>query len=843
MGASSSRKQSSRGSGRTVYSVVALLPTGDAPAIELPGSETLYQVEEQAYAVYTSTATAVEAARLAVRNGVSRASAIVTGEFGSSATELNEEAYALAHWALGTAEAGRVVLDLTTLELVRGALDVSAEVLDMGTYSRDDSDRRERLYTLVERRAEPETVAVVPSRMRDVCFVGREKDLIELKRYLGLARVVTVVGPSGIGKSALLMRLVEEVEEQFEDGATVIGLRDVAHDDLVAPTVSRFLGVPSTPGRSSIDGLIEFLGNKSLLLVLDGCERVIRGVRALVAAISPHCPNVQWLVGSHRAMRLPSEARYPLAGLETPSLAEGLEAIAGYDAVALFVDRAQLVDPGFRLNSENAVQVATLCQRLEGVPLAIELAASKANMLTPLQMVGRMDHRFALLKDPTRTGHHAALRTALEWNYSLLSPAAQVLFRRLSIFEGAFSVDDAEAVCTDPVALPSWSLFTALEELVDCSMIRIAANGLERRFSLGETARLFAEEMRNGADETPMLSAAMRGWFIQMVGRAEGEWAGERQALWIERIESLYPDIRGMFLRGLRDRRTCEETLRLLLQVYPFWFGRGYLAEALFLVETALNQPGVSDLGSYSRIVNLASAISATMGDYKKARRYARASLEEAIRTKDEHAVACSWSGLGMAAAIAGRHRTAIQCQNRAAKVFRTLSDESRLLRVLVNLIGLRIPLGQFEEARREFLEVQTLNIDSLDPFSRAVLHQNGGYLLAMWGDGATSLQQLNEAIARFNALDAQIYIGRCFRAAAHAFLIHDRNEDACRAYGAAAARQSNSAVEILPHEMHRLESNLALLRERLGALRVTELLIEGQFMEPEEALKPLIHI
>ncbi|MEX2031359.1 MAG: LuxR family transcriptional regulator, partial [Dehalococcoidia bacterium] len=316
------------------------------------------------------------------------------------------------------------------------------------------------------------------------------------------ARVVSLTGVGGVGKTRLALEVGAEVMPDFRDGVWLVELAGVRDPEAVPDVVIGTFGLQPRAGLSASEALQEFLQTKTLLLLVDNCEHLLRAVASLVDDVVRACPGVRVLATSREGLNVAGERILAVASLEVPDDAEDLAAIADCDAVVLFVERARAVKAGFVLDDSNARDVAQICRHLDGIALAIELAAARVAMLTPPDLARRLDQRFRLLSGGQRSAveRHQTLRAAVDWSYDLLSEAEQQLLDRLSIFVGGFSLDAAETVAAGGVVAPD-AVFDALAALVARSLVVADTEGVDTRYRLLETIRQYAQEHLDGGGD------------------------------------------------------------------------------------------------------------------------------------------------------------------------------------------------------------------------------------------------------------------------------------------------------------------------------------------------------
>jgi predicted ATPase/DNA-binding SARP family transcriptional activator len=391
-------------------------------------------------------------------------------------------------------------------------------------------------------------------------FVGRAAQLSELGRLLGWARLVTLTGVGGGGKTRLAIEVAERAVSDHRCGVWFIDLAPVVDPGLVARTVAVTLGMPDQPGRSTTDVLVEGLNTEpDALLVFDNCEQVIEASAALAATLLQHCPTLRILATSRQRLDVAGEVLFAVPPLEIDT-----------ESVELFVDRARLARPGFSISEVNRSDIEAICRGLDGLPLAIELAASQVRLLEPSQIAARMADRFLMLARPhAETSRHRSLLATVEWSHELLTPSAQVAFRRLSVFNGSFDLDAAEAVCTgDGIAHDQ--VLVLVRELVDKSLVvREATASLTARYRVLETLRMYARDRLDQAGERAAVERAHAGHYVRLAETAMTDAPGPYTLAALRRLDEEMHNLRAA-LDFSRDRDHVL-ALRLGVALWPYW--------------------------------------------------------------------------------------------------------------------------------------------------------------------------------------------------------------------------------------------------------------------------------
>jgi predicted ATPase/DNA-binding NarL/FixJ family response regulator len=432
-------------------------------------------------------------------------------------------------------------------------------------------------------------------------FVGRHRERNGIRARLADARLVTLIGPGGTGKTRLAIRTAAEVRRAFPDGVWLVDLSQLPAmrapgaegdpRDMLASFVMGVLGLPLGEGPSTRQ-LTSFVADRRALLVLDNCEHLLPECAALVSPLLRACAQLRVLTTSREPFAVAGEVLYAVAPLPTPDL-DGrlsLAEVARNESVALFVARAQAVAPDFRLTEVNREPVARLCHRLEGLPLAIELAAARVNALAPQQILDRLDDRFALLARGSRTApdRHQTLQGCLDWSSDLCAAPERWLWARLSVFAGGFELDAAESICSDnPVAKDE--LVDLLAGLVDKSILNVTVAGRSARYRMLETIRDYGWQQLSGMGEHVTARRRHRDWVLTLVDRAGAEWVSDRQRLWYARLNREHANLRSAAEFCLTEPGEAEAAIRVVAALPPmYWWARVLTGEALRWTQTAL---------------------------------------------------------------------------------------------------------------------------------------------------------------------------------------------------------------------------------------------------------------
>ena len=503
----------------------------------------------------------------------------------------------------GIAHGGQVLMSRATAALVGDGLPAGVTLLDLGMHRLKDLREPEHLSQLV---IDDLQSTFPPLRSLDnrpnnlptqlTTFVGREREVGEALALLRSSRLLSLTGPGGTGKTRLSLQVAAEAADDFPDGVWFVALDAVRDPALVVPTIARTLGLAENANRTSMDLLADEIGEQRVLFVLDNFEQVT-DAGPDVAELLRRCANLRALVSTRIALRVSGEQEYPVPGLPAPPDTSRLsemerlnlprelreldpERLAQFEAVRLFIARATAIRPSFAVTNANAPAVAGIAGRLHGMPLAIELAAARIKLLTPDQILARLEHHLDLLSAGSRDlpERQQTLRGAIGWSYDLLDDGARRLVDRLSVFRGGFDLEMAERVC-GPAEEVGGDLVERIGELVDQSIVRLDETADEPRFGMLETIREYAAEMLAARAEGEMVADRHAAAMLELAQQAAPELAGASQRMWLDRLEREHDNMRAALDWSVAKPDPPLAT-RLATALWRFWQQRGYLNEA-----------------------------------------------------------------------------------------------------------------------------------------------------------------------------------------------------------------------------------------------------------------------
>ena len=424
---------------------------------------------------------------------------------------------------MSSAYGGQTLLSNATAGLLSGQLPAGVALRDMGEHRLKGLLDPEHLWQMVAPDLPSEfpplqTLHAIRTNLpvQLTSFIGREKEIAEAKRLLAATPLLTLTGPGGTGKTRLSLQVAAEVLDTFKDGVWFVELAPVADPGLVAPTIAHALGLSESPGKPVLEALKDYLREKDLLLVLDNFEQVIEAA-PLVKSLLTSAPKLKVLISSRSILRIAGEREYavPLLALPDPNHLPSLEQLTQFEAVRLFIERAQAVKSDFVITNDSAPAVAEICYRLDGLPLAIELAAARVRLLPPQKMLAQLNNKLKILVSAARDlpARQQTLRGAIDWSFNLLAPAEQALFRRLAVFVGGATLEAIEAVCN---AKADIAVFDGIESLVDKSLLKQNDRDGEPRFVMLEMIREYAREKLTEADELTRMRDRHLHYFLAL---------------------------------------------------------------------------------------------------------------------------------------------------------------------------------------------------------------------------------------------------------------------------------------------------------------------------------------
>jgi len=576
-------------------------------------------------------------------------------------------------------------------------------------------------------------------------FVGRKREIAEISQLLASTHLLSLVGAGGCGKTRLALRVAAELSHQYKEGVYWVELARLVDSTLVPQAVAKALNVIEQSGTPLVDTLLDSLGDRQILLVLDNCEHLLGACAQLVEAFAG-CPNIKVLATSREPLGVIGETLYPVLPLALPVAHLSIDEIRRVESVQLFVERARSILPTFSLMPDNAEIVSTICRDLDGIPLAIELASARVSVLNVKQIQERLDHRLDLLLTTARADErHRTLRAAIDWSYDLLSSSERLLLQRLSLFTAGFTFSTAESACAWG-EIQRAEVLNLLSSLVSKSLVVAETlQGSEARYRLLETIRQHAQEKLRASEDWVSAHEHYLACFLRLAEEVAPKLREQYQQLWFDWLETENDNIRAALAWALEQKR-IEAGMRIGIALYTFWQTRAYIREGYTWYERFLHQTDDSvPLAVHVNALTWSSVMASFLGDAvtAMARGQEAVALCESAGEEDKPLLAVALIGVASGAKVAGDYQTTYTIGERLIEVYRGLGDLVSLGISIMIQGETAIALGKHNTARLLLEESLTLARAAGDRYRIALT-------LNFMGDLARSERQVVQAHATY---------------------------------------------------------------------------------------------
>jgi predicted ATPase len=703
--------------------------------------------------------------------------------------------------------------------------------------ARDLAEVRDRLADAPARENETGFNNLPPQRTK---FIGREREAAALRQLLERDDVwlVTLTGPGGIGKTRLAVQVACEMAEQFGDGVCFVPLAAISEPALITPTIAQTLGLHDVPTQTADDTLAKYLSGLRypMLLLLDNFEHLVASAQVVSKCLA-NSPKLKIVVTSQAALHISGEQEFPVPPMAVPDpkSTASVEELSRLPAVALFTNRAQAVKHDFVLTKENAAAVAAICARLDGLPLAIELAAARVKLLSPPAMLSRLESSLNLLTGgardlPTR---QQTLRGTVDWSYSLLNPEEQTLFRRLSVFRGGCTLEAIEAVCDTKGDL-GISVLDGVASMVDKSLVQqMDPDEGETRFAMLSTLREYALERLAESGDEHNTRRGHAAYYLVLA--EEGDREASAHPEWLDRFEVEHDNFR-VALDFLTKTHDADWGLRLGAALFRFWETREHLAEGrerlarLLKMEESMARPKLR-----ARLLFAAAVLAGEQGDYTAGQILLEESLETCVEQHDERGVAVALNALAVNARDRGEVLHASMLFERCVAIWRDLDDQTDTARALSNLANTTKLRGDFERTSALYEEALSIfrKIGDLSGIAWTLNYQ--GDVARERNDLVRARSCYEQSLSAFGLLRDGWGIASALSDLAGLYADEGNNEEACRLYGESVRMYqsldykrgvarvleylaANAAARSIPLQALRLAGAAAAMRERIGA-------------------------
>jgi predicted ATPase/DNA-binding CsgD family transcriptional regulator len=669
-------------------------------------------------------------------------------------------------------------------------------------------------------------------------FIGREKEILKVKQLIGSKRLLTLTGPPGTGKTRLALRVAADILQDFRDGISFIDLAPIFDPELVDNSIARILGVRESSGQPLLENLKKYLRDKQLLLILDNFEQVIMAA-PLVSDLLTAAPALKVLVTSREGLRIYGEQEYPVPPLDVPNLGQGLllHDLSHVEAMDLFTQRARAVQPEFNLTNENASAIAGICVRLDGLPLAIELAAARVHMISPQDLSKRLEKSLAVLKGGMRDlpPRQQTLHATIEWSYDLLNDAEKDLFARLSVFQGGRTVEAIEAICGPGLSI---DILDGLESLLNKSLLfqEEGPDG-EPRFYMLETIHEYARAMLEKGGEAEVLQNRHAIYFVELAERAELELRSPREGYWIARLRAENSNLRTALAWSL-ESADIECGLRLVGSLRDYWHHEGQFVEGLNWTTCAIEKFSDAPFEMKAKALSVAGFLAYYIGDYERGKEWCRLAIDFYGELDDSANM--GWTLVWLAGNLLGHpdeHVEGISKCEEGLSIFRGLEDKLGMAQALTVLGELSRLAGDYERAQRVYEECLMISRELGMKRREAIILNNLTYVAQNRGD-----YELAESLVR-EALALELDLGSIYL-----FLIgiavlagptasKGKPERAARLLGASASLLEGMGVGLQAGDQFEIDHYIDAVRNGLHPDVFKTSWREGQAMTLDEAI------
>jgi predicted ATPase/class 3 adenylate cyclase len=659
---------------------------------------------------------------------------------------------------MSAAHGGQVLLSQSVADLVLHRLPPEAALRDLGRVRLRDLANPERVYQLLHPRLRGEfpplrSLEATPNNLPEqlTSFIGRERELADVERLLRQTRLLTLAGSGGLGKTRLSLQVAANVLEAWPDGVWFVELAPLSDARLVPQVLATVLGVKEDAGRPVIDAVMRHVADRALLVVLDNCEHLLSACADIARQLLQASPRLRILASSREPLRVSGETTYPVPALPVHDPREGVTpaALLQCEGVRLFVERAVAAQPSFQLTPANAAAVAEICYRLDGIPLALELAAARVRALSVDTIAARLGDRFRLLTagDPTALPRQRTLRALIDWSYDLLTEAERALLRRLAVFAGGFTLDAVEAVGAAADLEPSRTVDTLIQ-LVEKSLVALEAAG--ERYRLLETVRQYAEERLEESGEGTEARDRHLAFYVELAERARPELTGPKQGAWLARLDLERENLLAAHAWADRAQGGAELGLRLVIAAKQYWINRGllelghratlealarpqaqrrtvgrsrgllgagqlccfmgrYEAAEVYLQESLAIAREIGDRGRIAAVLQPLAMASLGQGDAAKARGHLEEALALARALGNDREIAAAQNALAQVYRVEGALDAAEPLYRDVLALARKLGDREIIGIALLNLAMVAVGRGSHDAARAALLEVVSI--------------------------------------------------------------------------------------------------------------------------------------
>lgn len=760
---------------------------------------------------------------------------------------------------LSSCHGGQILSSMATAELIRDSMPADVQLRDLGEHRLKDLIRSERIFQvnipfLQQEFARLNTLDGTRHNLPilSTSFIGREKELSELNDLVTQSPLTTLTGTGGAGKTRLSLQLCAELVDKFPDGIWFVELAGSTKSSDVLENVASTLGVVEEPGRNRSEALIEFLRDKRILILLDNCEHLIQASAELVASILRRCPNVKVLATSREVLGISGERQYRLRALSTPpvhskrkgasqSTNEASAELTQYDSVKLFIDRALLNDHTFLVTNANAPAVAEVCSRLDGIPLAIELAAARLGSLTVEEINHRLHDRFKLLKSNNRTvlPRQQTLRALVAWSYDLLNEAEKAVLSWLSVFSGGFDLSMVECMSKHLPVLADELVIDVLSSLVDKSLVLVERTQELVRYRLLQTIREYAHEILVESGELKEAQYAHLEAIYQFSCQAGSQLDGPNQTQWLGLTDLEFDNIRAALTYSILLGDRNDFGIQIAIHLKHFFRLRCHWAEGKSWLEQLLAIPRPPESSNLrSEALMTLGNLCLRMGDYAYAREQYHKSLEIRQGLRSPDAIGSSLHALAHVDHLAGDLITARPLYEQSLAIRRIGKDRLAMTMTLNNLANLLQDLGEFESSERYHQESLAIRREIGSGQTIGQTLQNLGCLALATGNYVMAAAYFVESLDLMLEVQDVQSISQLFQSVGEVASKTDRPLLAAQLWGAAQAYRDQIGAPVYVVDADKQAEDRSHAESLIGKVRFEEEWLQGASLPLEAVVK-----
>jgi len=607
---------------------------------------------------------------------------------------------------MSTAHGGQILLTQEVFDSLKDETELNVSFKDFGKRKLKDIILPEHIYQLVSDGLPSEfpPLKSLDARQNNIPtsithFIGRDKEINEILKLLPKSRMITLIGAGGTGKTRLALRIGSELIDEFDNGVWITELSPITNPDSVVKEISNILNLKEEADQDIFDTLKEFLKSKKILLILDNCEHLLDIVAQTTDSLLKSCMNLKIIATSRGSLNIHGETVYRVPPMSMPENVkqESFETLSGYESVKLFLDRAVSINANFKLTSDNIYNVAELCKKLDGIPLAIELAAKRVNVLPVDKILARLDDRFKLLTSGSSTAlpRQKTLRAMIDWSYDMLNQNEQLLLQRLSVFMGGWTLEAAEVICSDE-EIDEFEVLDMMNSLLDKSLILYSEDKGRGRYGILESIKYYALEKL--ANKTEIYHKHLE-YFLELSSFSEQKGKGLDQLGWLKMMETERDNIRSNI--AYAEKEKSEIAVKLVINTFDFWFYRGYFREGLETSLNILENVKTDDPKQRADLLYRIAFFCYSLGKFSELGKYSNEALELYRSIDDKEGILNSLNIIGLKYYTELDNAEAARINEEALKISNEINSAEGKAKSLYNL---SFPIGNLGDVDKSIL-------------------------------------------------------------------------------------------------------------------------------------------